>query len=239
MKDDIGDRMRAYEDITNDIIVSKDKPVIIRLDGRHFSTLTSALEKPFCQQFYEAMEYTAQAVFSEFKFDLVYFQSDEISCIWKPLKSELSSLPFNGRVVKLASNIASYTTMMMNQYLFYEPSLRKLLYGYATFDARVFNVPDLHEATNNIFWRYLDCRRNAVQGYARKVLGQKEIQNVPNKELLDRIKDKNWCDVGHHFKYGSSIINGPEDIEYVDYSSVSHNLRYEMMWGMDPLTDSP
>ena len=115
MKDDIGDRMRAYEDVTNEISVCRNEPVIIRLDGRHFSTLTSALEKPFCQQFYEAMEYTAQAVFTEFNFDLVYFQSDEISCVWKPL-NEISSLPFNGRVVKLASTIASYTTMMMNQY---------------------------------------------------------------------------------------------------------------------------
>lgn len=237
MKDDIGDRMRAYEDITNDIIVSKDRPVIIRLDGRHFSKLTSGLEKPFCQAFYEAMEFTAQAVFTEWNFDLVYFQSDEITCIWKPL-NEVSSLPFNGRVVKLASNIASYTTMMMNQYFYCKPSLRKLLYGYATFDARVFNVPDLHEATNNIFWRYLDCRRNAVQGYARKVLGQKAIQNVPNKDILNRIQGKGWENVGLQFKYGSTIVKGNEDMEYLDYSAFSHAERYKMMWKEDPLTST-
>lgn len=80
-------------------------PVIIRLDGRAFHQFLAgrSLKKPFDEDFAEAMGNVCKSILtlSGFSPIFAYTFSDEISLY-------LTELPFEGRVEKLASVMASF-----------------------------------------------------------------------------------------------------------------------------------
>jgi hypothetical protein len=46
-KDSLGDRMKAYESLEADHLIDAEVPLVVRLDGRAFSTFTRGMNKPF------------------------------------------------------------------------------------------------------------------------------------------------------------------------------------------------
>jgi tRNA(His) 5'-end guanylyltransferase len=66
----------------HDLSVPDDQWIVVRVDGRSFTTLTSAhFAKPFDDRFGELMAVTAAALLQEFDGVYVYTQSDEISLL--------------------------------------------------------------------------------------------------------------------------------------------------------------
>ena len=57
-KDSLGDRMKTYENVPKNFLMRR-TPVVIRIDGRAFHTLTRGLVKPFDYDFNTAMARTA------------------------------------------------------------------------------------------------------------------------------------------------------------------------------------
>ena len=111
--DSLGDRMKSYEFLTTSRQLMPNTPVYARIDGRAFHTFCHGLSKPFSRVFIEAMQATCMFLVDETNACLGYVQSDEISLGWE----SIVKAPFNGRLQKLESNLASLATSKFVQYL--------------------------------------------------------------------------------------------------------------------------
>ena len=96
--------MKSYE-IYSSLKVPKNSNIIIRLDGRNFHKLSYDLnlDKPYDYNFYQVNAKVCEDLFKEFSPVFVFAFSDEISLL-------LNHVPFNGRIEKLNSIIASFTS---------------------------------------------------------------------------------------------------------------------------------
>lgn len=152
-KTTIGDRMKAYEAATETRIIPR-LPVMVRLDGRSFSKFTKGMERPFDANFREAMIEVTKYLVEQTHSKIGYTQSDEISLVLYTENLKSGSIFFDGRVQKIASNLASMASVKF--LLEMQKRFPEKVDGTKTlpsFDARVFPVPSKTEATNCILWR--------------------------------------------------------------------------------------
>ena len=100
--------MKEYE-VYSSLKVPKNSKVIVRLDGRSFHQLSRDLnlEKPYDKNFCRIMSDVCTDLFKEFSPLFVYTFSDEISLL-------LNNLPFEGRIEKMDSVMASFTSSSSN-----------------------------------------------------------------------------------------------------------------------------
>lgn len=197
MKDDLGDRMKAYEAVEAKRLLDSSQPVIARIDGRTFSKFTKGFQKPFDPMLTHAMDQTVEALVDKTHAAIGYTQSDEITLIW-PEQGEGSQMFFGGRVQKLCSVLAGMASvnfvyaMMEYGQLNRQSRLREVSKTQVYkphFDCRVWSVPDRDEATNTLWWRVLDARKNAVSSFARQYVSHKKLQGLNQKQMLDAAYD--------------------------------------------------
>ena len=103
MKENYEDRYRFY--------LTRRTPVVLRLDGKAFTTLTKSCDKPFDENFIRAMKCVAFALMKEIQgAKIAYVQSDEISIFltdYDTLTTE-AWVDYNiQKMVSIASAIAS------------------------------------------------------------------------------------------------------------------------------------
>ena len=208
MKDKLGDRMKRYEAVSDSKLLVK-TPVIIRIDGKAFHTLTKNLDSPFDELFTKAMNKTMMKLCKEVpNTRFGYVQSDEISlCLLEP--SVYSDAWFDNRLSKLCSIAAATATLAFHQAMRtemdalkevldetaietdFEPKYQALL-DQAVFDARAFNLPP-HEVINYFIWRQQDCRRNAILRVGQEFFTQKGINRLQTTGILQKLKtDLDW-----------------------------------------------
>jgi len=87
LTDPIGDRMKKYE-VETQVYLDQTLPMIVRLDGHHFSKFTRGFKKPFDIRFSEAMVETCCDLMNEFNPLMVFTQSDEITMVYAPILPE-------------------------------------------------------------------------------------------------------------------------------------------------------
>lgn len=192
MKDDLGDRMKDYEDVFAKRRFDPTRPTIARIDGRTFSKFTKGFEKPFDKVITDAMNGTTMALVKGTDADIGYVQSDEITLIWAPQENPESSMFFDWREQKLVSVLASKAAAEFNWFLIealiLDPRKRlkmEVQIMRPHFDCRVWQVPDKDEATNTLLWRAQDARRNAVSSYAQSHCSHKQLQGLNQAEMLN------------------------------------------------------
>lgn len=202
MQDQLGDRMKNYENVFNPKVDSN-LPIIVRLDGRSFSNFTRNFEKPYCPRFINIMKYLTNKTMQEFSFKYSYCQSDEISLIWWKDRPE-EQFVFDGKINKINSVAASYLSVEFNQCLFESEKI-------GLFDCRTFNVPSKAEVVNYLVWRSKDCYRNAVTRVAQLYYSHKQLQGKSTAEKLEMINqyaiENRTCNFDYwekDFKYGVS-----------------------------------
>ena len=208
IKDDLGDRMKRYEEVWNSQKLISRLPVYARIDGRHFSALTSKLGYPFRDishdkqswLFSNIMREVSLDLMEEFRADIVEQHSDEISMGWR----SLDKVPFDGKYFKIVSNLASYAGMSFfkNLYKFLKiihklddkekTELQYLLEQSPSFDCRIYQVPDLMELVNCFIWRQNDCIRGTINQYARMFFSHKQLDGKSQEERIQMLKD-----IGH------------------------------------------
>ena len=147
--------MKDFE-IYSNLKVSKVNPVIIRLDGRNFHTLSSDLnfEKPYDVHFAKAMSDVCSDIAKEFQPLFIYSFSDEINIL-------LNELPFNGRVEKLDSVFASFASSSLTSRISREFNINNnaLFDSDEHFDAeyerfkRSLGITLNEESSNNLTYR--------------------------------------------------------------------------------------
>lgn len=197
---ELGDIHKKYEQITNNSLIPN-CPVIARLDGRAFHTLTRFAEKPYDLAFINSMEETCKSLIKEFNAHVGYTQSDEITLVWTSLDM------FDGGIQKLCSTLSSYASVIFNR------ATRDYNFNFnstiiPTFDCRIWNVPDLQTCIENIIWRELDASRNSVNMAAHSLFSNKELKGKSTKERIEMLQQKNffWNTLDNRLKRGSIFV---------------------------------
>jgi hypothetical protein len=114
-KDNLGDRMKSYENITRTYLPSR-MPIIIRIDGKAFHTFTKGFKKPFDDILMRAMEETAAALCRDIEgVKVAYTQSDEISLLITNNDTWETQPWFGNNLQKMVSVAASIATLAFNR----------------------------------------------------------------------------------------------------------------------------
>ena len=202
MKDSLGDRQKTYENVYRHYLIRR-MPVIIRIDGKAFSSFTRGCNRPFDQDIINCMTEAALAVAKEMQgFCCAYVQSDEASFLLVDYQQLETEAWFDNNVNKLVSISASIMTARFNE--LWAKRNGKL----AHFDSRAFNVPR-EDVSNYFLWRNQDWERNSLQMYAQSNFSHKELHKknkVDMHEMLHQ-KGKNWAtDLNDQQKNGTWLI---------------------------------
>lgn len=203
MHDAFGDRMKRYEAVSDTKLINL-SPVIVRLDGRAFHTLTKKLDKPYDVKFSQAMTSTMWHMVRTVQNCVFGFtQSDEISLlVIEP--TYISDSWFDNRVQKIVSIAAAEASCFFRDYINrtlrafgadpkYLPFSEK-----AVFDCRVFNIP-VHEVSNYFIWRQQDCLRNAILGVGQTLFSQKRISGLNCVQVVEKIKAEKDIDFYEYY----------------------------------------
>lgn len=203
--DALGDRMKTYEQAEAGRKLMPLLPIMVRVDGRSFSNFTRDLVRPFDNQMHQLMVDTTAFLVKETNARVGYTQSDEISLI---LYSDNynSQLYFDGKIHKLVSQIAAQATVFfaknMGKYL--PPEKADSI---ATFDCRVWNVPNKMEAANTIIWREIDAVKNSISMLARYHFSHKDLQDKSCDDMLKMLADihVDWSEYPAGFRKGTYV----------------------------------
>lgn len=209
MRDEFGDRMKAYEARETQRTLLPMLPVAVRIDGRAFHTFTRGFDKPFDAALSETFQYATRVLVKESGAVIGYTQSDEISLILYE-ENPKSQLFFDGKIYKLTSVLASIATAAFNSMWISQRARLEKVVGmrsvdFATFDCRVWQLPTKWEAVNMLLWREKDARRNSVSSAAQSVYSDRELHGKSSSELHEMLFQKgiNWNDYPKWAKTGA------------------------------------
>lgn len=206
MNDSIGNRMKHNYENRYRIKLSRRIPVIIRLDGKAFHTLTKNCEKPFDSNFIESMVFTTLGLQNNVQgFKCAYVQSDEISILLTDFDKLTTDAWFDYNLQKIVSISASIASVSFS-----------LNYGtIGFFDSRAFNIPK-EEVCNYFIWRQQDWTRNSIQMLARANFSHKELHKKNINEIHEMLhqKDINWVNDCTEQEKRGTLINKKGNIFY-------------------------
>lgn len=216
----LGDRMKGYEAATR-FVLPRRTYSLVRVDGRAFHSYLRHAERPFSRPFMDLMDAVAAALCAEMSgAAFAYVQSDEISVLLTDFGSVHSEPWFAGGVQKIASMAASTATAEFNAEA-YRRDLASVPRGPATFDGRVFTIPEPVEVANYFVWRQRDCTRNSISMAAQAHFPHKQLQGLDGnamQELLWSEKQVNWNDYPDGAKRGRIVqrVTAEEPVTYTD-----------------------
>lgn len=233
--DNLGDRMKSYENISRTYLPSR-MPIIIRLDGKAFHTFTKGFKKPFDGILMRTMEETATYLCQNIEgVKLAYTQSDEISLLITNNDNWETCPWFGNNIQKMVSVAASIATLAFNRIfngfvrdyvndVYYKNPYEendKLLNTYldagdkgALFDVRVFVIP-ADEVCNYFIWRQQDAIRNSIQAVGQANFSHKELMNKSCEGIKQMLTEKNinWETYPIPQQRGICIVKKPTKVK--------------------------
>ncbi len=183
MNDTLGDLIKSYENTDQ---FDQTMPVIVRLDGKSFHTVTKGLERPFCMKFTSWMHNITKYLVERTDAVVGYTQSDEITLILFS-DNPKRELYFGGRIQKLCSVLASMATMRALNCRHLLPEIarnRDIM-----FDCRAFQVPTTQLATLCVLWRVQDAYRNAVNSVSQANFSHKQLMQKNSNDKLEMLRE--------------------------------------------------
>ena len=197
----IGDRMKENYEFPAKHMLTRKVPVIVRVDGKAFHTLTKYIEKPYSTKFIKTMEDSAMEVGRNLQgFQMAYVQSDEASFLLTDYDTHQTEPAFGYNKSKLESISAS---MMGSNFT----TRWGIGLTPAYFDGRAFNIPR-EEVANYFLWRALDWNRNSINMLAQSEFSHKDLQGVGTKEAKELLLERRgirWEDYPPQIKNGTFI----------------------------------
>ena len=211
----LGDRMKEYE-ISYKTTFTNRLPVIMRLDGKAFHTLTNddRIEKPFDKNLVKILNITFGDLMEEIQGAVFgYTQSDEMSILLYPWKCVESQAWFGNEMNKINSvsaGIASALATQLWNVHFDDCNL-------VTFDCRSFVLPH-SEVVNYFIWRQQDWIRNSVQMLGRQYFSQNELHGCTNDHIKTMLEVKGvlWNELPADLKYGRAFYKNDKGTQLRD-----------------------
>ena len=161
-----------------DIVVDKNKYIMMMLDGRSFSKMIKKdYELPFDDGFINQMNQAAIEVLKGAQgAKLAYVQSDEISILLDSRNPESEAF-FGGRIEKLLSIVPGLAAGVFNKLAmirWIEAGRDPRNYPPIQFDAKVWTVDTPNDVIACLLYRQNDCVRNSVQQTAQTYIKKKK-----------------------------------------------------------------
>lgn len=220
-KDSLGDRMKEYYEKRGRKYLTRRTPVILRLDGKCFSTYTKNFERPFSQPLSDLMTDTAKFLCENIQgAKLCYTQSDEITILITDFDRLTSDCWFGYETSKMNSIAASMAGSVFNDLARRRGDKMGGLNKLAFFDCRAFNIPK-EEIVNCFRWRYQDWLRNSIQMLAQAHFSHKELHGKNKGMMHDMLmleKNVNWNDLKPLWKNGTLLYK--EDGKWIKDSDI-------------------
>lgn len=208
---DIGNRMKKYERCF-EYILPRRIPVIVRIDGRAFHTITrKRFGKKWSNEFVEQMMETAKTVVADIQgCSFCYSQSDEISFLLTDYKTILSEGWFGYDIRKIISISASLAASVFSR-----------IYGRnVCFDSRCFSISQ-DDVCNYFLWRQIDATRNAIQMAGREYFSHKQLHKKSCNEIQELLFQEhgiNFNDYPTIRKRGFCVIDDTVDFDIPIFS---------------------
>ena len=206
MNDDLGDSQKAFEALSPaNTNLMRGLPTVCRLDGRGFHNFTKKMDRPFDAQMHDLMVKTTYILAEETNALIAYTQSDEITLILDGDKE----LYFNGRLFKMISSLSALSSSYFNANKNNIIDYAKMPNTLATFDCRIYQVPNKQEAVNSLVFRELDCLKNAISMAASHYFSHQQLQGKSGKEKQEMLFSvcninfndyPNWCKRGTYIQ---------------------------------------
>lgn len=223
--DSLGNRMKGYESIYKNKLIKK-VPVLVRVDGKAFHTLTKNAVKPFDVDIMYSMYDAAFNTMNQMQgCKAAYVQSDECTFLLTDYDTIETDAWFGYDHQKIVSITAAYMSVYFGKIL----SFTDFESNYTPlFDARAFNVPR-EDVVNCFVWRCKDWKRNSLSMYCQSFFSHKELHGknqAAQHEMLYSV-GKNWAtDLKPSEKNGIFIYKEAECITRdstvkADYESVA------------------
>lgn len=207
MPSTLADRMKEYEQVAQGRLARR-VPVILRIDGKAFHTLTRGMDRPFDERLIKCMWETAVALCKEVQgCRLAYIQSDEISLLLTDWDRYESQSWFDYRVQKMVSVAAGIATAAFGRAFAREFAGTKFADRLPMFDARAANYPR-HEVANYFVWRQLDWVRNSVHMLGRAHFSSKALHRKHAGIVKEMLREAGhpWEDLGPALQLGVCVI---------------------------------
>lgn len=165
--------------------------VVVRVDGRKFSKLSTelGLKKPYDNDFTNLMCEVSREFFKEFAPKFIYTFSDEINIL-------LADVPFNGRVEKINSVFAGFISASFQKNLMNIEKFRNITEKQDTrpvsFDSRI--IPLSKDGTITYFKnRQSEAWSNCINGYSywklREKYDKSRCVEILNKKKSSELHD--------------------------------------------------
>ena len=223
----LSERMKNYEQKYK---LPENLPVVIRVDGKAFHTLTRNMRKPFDIDFIDIMNKVGIVLCREVQnCRMAYIQSDEINLL---VHQKQGAHPwFNNEIQKIASVTAAMAASVFTNF----SSDVKKDKTIVAFDSRAFILPP-KEVTNYFIWRQLDWERNSIQMLARSCFSAKELNGISSLEIIEMLKEKgsDWNKILPYLKRGRTAIK----VKTTEISRVGKNPEHfeRTKWMIDMST---
>jgi tRNA(His) guanylyltransferase len=198
--------MKAYEACFSPQLPRR-MPLIVRVDGRAFHSLTASMDRPFDLKFVAAMGECARTLACSMQgFQFGYVQSDEASFFLQDY-AELNTQPWFGKDL---SKIVSISAATMSVH--FSHHIGRL----AVFDSRCFVMPEA-DVPNYFLWRAKDWNRNSLQMYARAHFSHKQLHNKGREDMHNMLHEigRNWTtDLPDDLKNGTFLVRNEGCVQF-------------------------
>jgi len=181
--------MKDYEAVSRPFLTRK-VPVVIRVDGKKFSTFTKGFDRPFDKKIMDAMETAARKTAEQMQgFKIGYVQSDEASFLLTDYDDIKTQGWYGYNMNKLVSISAGY----MTGYFYKQMAVHLGPMSMPVFDSRAFSVPE-SDVANYFLWRRKDWDRNSISMYAQSNFSQKQLHGKNKDDMHEMLHGigKNW-----------------------------------------------
>eukprot|EP00434_Breviolum_minutum_P019987 symbB.v1.2.017631.t1/scaffold1340.1/size241236/16 len=197
------------------------KYVSLRLDGCMFGRLTRELRAigllgpGYSEEIGEIMRLCCRAMMDEFKGNVAFTHSDEMTILMFPRDFGRGGQPFEwphkGRIQKWVSIGASMVTALFNRRLAKladEKGIELPEDVVAHFDCRAGLFDTEKEALALLLWRAYDCSVNCVQDACHHLGAPLEVVRSDFAQKLRWLNDADLLPLHPHQAYGSMFVKG-------------------------------
>lgn len=247
-KDALGDRMKRDYEARTRYFLPRRTYTLLRVDGKAFHTYTRGSARPFDLDLMADMDAAALALCQNIEgARLAFVQSDEISLLMTDFAGDASQTEawFDGNLQKICSLSAALATAHFNRASFLRlPPEAVSAAPVATFDSRVWTIPQRIEVYHYFLWRQQDATKNAVSMTAQAHFPHLALQGKSSSEMQEML----WLEKGVHFndqpigfKRGRVVerISVTQDKEYTDKRTGEVQIAENVTRHLWQVTDPP
>jgi len=215
------ERIAAYES-TADVKLLPRVPLIITINGRSFSKITSILDKPYCTKFAECIYSSMVRLVNEIDGTVfAYSFNDEIVIVARNDQNLDTSPWYDNKIQKIVSSTASIATLHFNNCA---ASIDLNLMGDPIFLSKAFVVPNITEAINVMVSKqqqafqssiHFACFYELLKKYnkeeIKEMLGGTSLDEKIN--LLSQECDVDFNEYPVEFRRGVACYRSPKLVE--------------------------